>query len=331
MDESGSTRLRVAVIGAGVAGLTAARALSEAGRFVHVFDKGRGPGGRLATRRADPYAFDHGAQYFTVRDARLGALIGELGSEIQIAPWNGRFGRLSAGVFTPQAPHDTRWVAIPGMSGLARRLAKDLEVTLATRISGLAREGAGWRLTDETGAERGWFDQVVVATPPDQAIPLLDGAPDLARRAASAVMDPCWAALLGFAAPLDLPFDGAKVADSPLAWIARNESKPGRKPAESLVLHASAAWSRAHLELTPEAALPLLTAALAQALGRDVGAPAYAVAHRWRYAQVAVAASAGPSFDPASGIGICGDWTIGARVESAWLSGTELTERMLAG
>lgn len=321
---------RVAVIGAGVAGLAAARLLSDKGLAVEIFDKGRGPGGRLATRRADGFAFDHGAQYFTIKDARLDPYMKLWRDQILVAPWRGRFGVLEAGEFIEQPPSHPRWVAIPGMSGLARQLAADLDVNLAVRIKEARREGDGWRLTDEGGGNRGLFDWLVVAVPPDQAIPLLQDAPDLAARAKAAVMEPCWAAMLGFEAPLDLPFEGAAVAGSPLAWIARNDTKPGRKPGESLVLHANPTWSRDHLEQTPEAALALMTAALTEALGKSPGAPVYGTAHRWRYAQVANPCPGGPRFDADIGAGICGDWTTGPRIEAAWVSGLTLARQMLA-
>ena len=136
--------------------------------------------------------------------------------------------------------------------------------------------------------------------------------------------------MLGFDAPLDLPFEGAAVADSALAWIARNDTKPGRKPSESLVLHANPAWSRANLELTPDEALPLMLDALTDALGKSPGTPTYATAHRWRYAQVAKPCPGGPRFDADIGAGICGDWTAGPRIEAAWVSGLTLARQMLA-
>lgn len=328
--EPAATSRRVAVIGAGVAGLAAARLLADKGHAVELFDKGRGPGGRLATRRADGFAFDHGAQYFTIKDARLDPFMRVWRDQILVAPWRGRFGVLEAGSFIEQPPSHPRWVAVPGMSGLARQLAADLDVNLSVRIKEAKRDGAFWRLTDEGGGNRGLFDWLVVATPPDQAIPLLQDAPDLAARASAAVMDPCWAAMLGFDKPLDLAFEGAAVAGSPLAWIARNDSKPGRKPGESLVLHANPAWSRANLELTPDEVLPLMLDALTEALGKSPGAPVYATAHRWRYAQVAKPCPGGPRFDAAFGAGICGDWTTGPRIEAAWVSGLTLARQMLA-
>ena len=309
--------------------MSAAAILGKHGCTVTLFDKGRAPGGRLATRRVDGFAFDHGAQYFTIKDARIELTIRSWREQIQVAPWRGRFGVLETGAFAEHSPTHPRWVAIPGMSGLARHMAADLDVSLSVRITSVAREAQGWRLSDENGGNRGHFNSVIVATPPDQAIPLLADAPDLARRAAATVMDPCWAVMLGFAKPLDLPFEGAAVTDSPLAWIARNDSKPGRKPGEALVLHANPSWSKENLEKSPDEILALLLPALNAAIGYDPGTAVYAAAHRWRYAQVASAAPGGPCFDPDLSIGICGDWTSGPRIEAAWLSGVALAEQMI--
>ena len=58
--------MKIAIIGAGIAGLTCAHMLKKYNPII--FEKSRGIGGRLATRYSDQYQFDHGAQYFTVKD-----------------------------------------------------------------------------------------------------------------------------------------------------------------------------------------------------------------------------------------------------------------------
>jgi predicted NAD/FAD-dependent oxidoreductase len=142
-------------------------------------------------------------------------------------------------------------------------------------------------------------------------------------------MQPCWAVLAGFGGDLEAPVDGAFVVDSPLSWVARNSSKPDRPTAESWVLHAGPEWSRAHLDLEGEAVTQRLLAALEEALGRPLPAPAYVAAHRWRYASPDPALEERCLFDPDERVGAAGDWCGGPRVEGAFLSGAALARALL--
>jgi renalase len=111
---------RVGIIGAGVAGLTIAVYLTEAGHRAVVFDKGRGVGGRTSTRRAEGVTFDHGAQYFTVRDPRFRTFLEEHLSNTRWTQWEGRFGVLESGKVVPETRIEPRYVGIPGMNAIAR-------------------------------------------------------------------------------------------------------------------------------------------------------------------------------------------------------------------
>ncbi|WP_199727842.1 NAD(P)/FAD-dependent oxidoreductase [Corallococcus sp. CA049B] len=318
---------RVAVIGAGMSGLVLARMLTGAGFGVRVLDKGRGPGGRLSTRRsAEGGAFDHGAQYFTARDPLFRALVDAWVADGVAAEWRGRIGTLTRGTVTP-AKEAVRYVGVPGMSAVAKALADGLDVRTGVRVERVAREGQAWRLTSETGEDLGLAEGVVVAVPAPQAVPLLAGAPALAAQAGTARMSPCWAVMARFDAPLAVELEGAFVEDSPLSWVARDTSKPGRAAGERWVLHASPEFSAEHLEETPEAMASKLVEAFGQALGRDVRA-VEAVAHRWRYAMPASPLESSALYDAALGLGACGDWCAGPRVEGAFLSGVALARQI---
>ncbi|WP_253899897.1 NAD(P)/FAD-dependent oxidoreductase [Corallococcus carmarthensis] len=320
---------RVAVIGAGMSGLALARVLTGAGFGVRVLDKGRGPGGRLSTRKsADGGTFDHGAQYFTARDPLFRALVEAWMAEGIAAEWHGRIGTLTRGVVGP-AKAPVRYVGVPGMNAVAKALADGLDVRTGVRVERVEREGRAWRLTSETGEDLGLAEVVVAAVPAPQAVPLLAGAPELAAQAGSARLSPCWAVMARFDAPVAVALDGAFVEDSPLSWVARDTSKPGRAPGERWVLHGSPEYSAAHLEETAEAMAPKLVAAFSQALGRDVHA-VEAVAHRWRFAMPSPPIEASSLYDAALGLGACGDWCAGPRVEGAFLSGVALARRIAA-
>jgi predicted NAD/FAD-dependent oxidoreductase len=325
-----NTPIRSAVVlGAGIAGLACAIALAEAGIAVTLIDKGRRPGGRVATRRSDGTAFNHGAQYVTARDPAFTALLAQLRTANQAAPW------LAAD------PKGGRIVFLPGMSALPAAMAKQaaaLGVTVLTErhAAFLHAAESGWSVrhlpaadirpgaTTASGGEvAGPYDAVLLAVPSDQAAPLLATASHpFAQEARRAVIAPCWAVMARFADPVPGP-DVLHPDNSPMAWAAREGSRPGRvTPPEAWTLHASADWSRAHLEDSPAQAGSVLIAAFQTLTG--AGEPDLVHAHRWRHALVETPLGVRSLWDPATRVGACGDWCLGGRVEAAYDSGLAL-------
>ena len=337
----------IAVISAGMAGLSCASALQQAGLQVSVFDKSGGPSGRMSTRRGDGWQCDHGAQYFTARDPQFRAEVALWEQAGAAALWcpvmrlSGDDGALSGGRASE------RFVGTPRMTAPAALLAASLTLHTNTAITGLRRDTNGWRLQaaragQPAGQPDGQFDghierprnahydAVVLAVPAPQAVPLLQArAPELAALAALAAgarMHACWAMMLRFEAPLALGFDAAFVDQGPLRWVARDSSKPGRDGAETWLLHASAAWSDAHTALDADSVAAQLLPAFA-ALGGAL--PHSWSAHRWLYASTEPALTETCAWDAGQGLGLCGDWLNGGTVEAAWLSGRALAQRIV--
>ncbi len=309
--------MKFAVIGAGLAGLTCAAALRQDGHEVAAFDKGRGAGGRMASRRVPTAAgevrFDHGAQYMTARDPSFRAQVEEWASYGLAARW-------------PEAGAEA-WVGVPTMNAPLRKLAAGLGVRWLTRVDAVAMEGAGWRLTGD-GLDEGSFDGVVVAVPAEQAAALLAPvAPDLARRAAETPSEPCWTLMAAFADRLPLGDDVLRHRGA-IDWAARNPARPGRGGPEAWVVHATSDWSREHLEDAPDRVLAAMTAMLAAQAGGPPARTLSAAVHRWRYARSGGSREGsggdGMLWDRARRVGACGDWLLGPRVESAFLSGRRL-------
>ena len=316
--------LRIAVIGAGAAGVMAARMLSEHGHAVEVFDKARGAGGRLATRRSGSLQFDHGAQYLTLRDPQLASLR---------ATW------IESGVLAAWQEHPdparTRWVGVPGMSTLAGHLLGDLPAHWTTEIRALNRLQHRWRLDDAGGNRHDGFDAVVVAIPAPQAQSLLRGPASWDDALAAVEMVPCWAVL---AAGVELPrhsYGGIPelepAAGTPLAWIAHDASKPGRDPsAATWVLHADEHWRPDHIDAARAWVAATLWQSFTSLAGVSLPTPPYLDAHRWRYARVARPLGRPFLWDAQAGLGACGDWCLAGRVEAALLSGAALARRIIA-
>lgn len=307
----------ILIIGAGMAGLAAAGALAPTGQRIIVLDKGRGPGGRMATRRVEiageQVGFDHGAQYFTARDPAFRA---------EVARWE------QAGVAArwPAAGEDA-WVGTPGMNACIKALAADIDVRWNVRAERLFRADAVWRI--EAGEAVFSAATVLVAVPAEQAAVLLaDAAPNLAALAASVTSAPCWAVMAGFDLPLAYGPDTFRSQDAPVSWAARNSAKPGRSGAESWVIHASPARSRALVDLPKDEVAHMLLADFFAATGTAPMAPRHLDAHRWLYALPQALTGEGARFDRELGIGIAGDYLHSPRVEGAWLSGRVLAQAL---
>ncbi len=313
---------RVAVIGAGISGLTGARTLHDLGLEVTVFEKSRGPGGRTATRRADPgLSFDHGAQYFTARDPQFLRHVEAWIQQGIVAEWNGRIVTIEGAMVRPKTDQPDRYVGVPGMTAIAQHLVADLRVVLETRIVRLDRVDESWQVTDAAGQTHGPFNHVIVSLPSPQAADLLvDHA--LAAEARAIPMTPCWAVLAAYDGRIEAAWDGAFVLGSPLVWVARNSSKPGRDCSKDCwVLHASPDWSAAHQDLARDTVKARLLSAFASITAAPALNPVHLDAHRWLFSATPLSLDRLALFDGEIGLVVCGDWLAGGRVEGAFRSG----------
>ncbi len=322
--------MQVAIIGAGLAGLTAARQCQAQGHHVTVYEKSRGVSGRMSTRQTELGGFDHGAQYFTASSDRFKKEVADWRKLEWVVPWESKLVNLDHGKTTAAGKSSQRFVPVPGMSSLGKQLAHGFDVRLEQQVVALEAYGEQWILsvkTDEipVAASAGPFDAVIIAIPPEQASVLLKDHASFSKQVASVHLQPCWVLMLGFQHPLNLDYDGAWVANSRLGWIARDTSKPDHRAGERWVCHATAAWSVEHLEDDHERAKEKLSKAFHEATGSPIQA-IHAVTHRWRFAQADAPLAESFLWDPKAKIGVCGDWFAAGldgagRVENAFLSG----------
>lgn len=313
----------IAIVGAGMAGLACATRLRMAGCRVKVFDKGRGPGGRMATRRVEVAGevvrFDHGAQYFTARDPGFRAVVDKWEEQGAVARW----------AAASKSEDDPAFVGTPGMNGPIKAMADGLKVLWNTRVVALSHSEGTWLI--DTGAEVFNADTVLVAIPAEQASELLSGpAPELAALSASVASAPCWAVMATFDERLESDKDILRDRQARISWAARNSAKPMRTGPESWLLHASLGRSREVLDLAKEEAADALLADFFAQTGMMPVEPIHLSAHRWLYAQPASLKGEPAYFDASLRIGIAGDYLHSPRVEGAWLSGTALADLALA-
>ncbi len=305
--------MKIAIIGSGMAGLACAARLAKAGLVPTVFDKGRGIGGRMATRRADGgFQFDHGAQVIPCDSDGFHALMDDAKAAGHIAEWDMGDGK-------------TRAVGTPGMTALAKYVAHGLDLRQGTEITACTQTTEGWDLIADEPL--GTFDRVICTAP----------APQTAKLAGHALTDPLGAVtyapsltlMVALHTALDVPVTQTNPTDA-LAWIAHDSAKPGRPTQNCWVAQASTDWSIAHLELSKDEIAARMLDLFLTHHGLDATDVAYAAAHRWRYALVDTPLGQPFVTSADKTLYAGGDWCLGPRVEHAWQSGTAIADDILS-
>ncbi|HYX96117.1 MAG TPA: NAD(P)-binding protein [Geodermatophilus sp.] len=300
----------VTVVGAGIAGVACARALAGAGVPVRVLDRGRRPGGRMASRTMSGRAVDLGASYLTAHEGSpFAAVVDDWVARGLARPWTDTFAVAGPDGLRSTTTGPVRYAAAAGLRSLVEDLATGLDVESGRTVAAV---GPGRRVDGED------VPAVVLAMPDPQARRLLD-ADAAGRLLDDRPWEPSLAVVLGWSErrwPADL--HGAFVHDDPaVTWVADDGDRRG-DGAPVLVAHTTAELAAAHLE-DPDAAAGPVAVAVGRALGID-GPPAWTAVHRWTYARPAEPRP--EPFGLADGIGVCGDgWSAPSRVESAWTSG----------
>ena len=336
----------IAIIGAGMAGIACARTLAQAGHCITLFEQSAQVGGRMTTRNTIFGSFDHGVQYFTVRDPRFAKALKTVPNLCK--PWSAstvqvldEIGRVAAAGLPNRDPH---WVPTPDMNALLSTWAAPLsdphQVILNNKVIHLDRDVLNtqqWQLrTQEAdGAQHVFsgFDAVLLATTAESARLLLNTAPQadpLAQQLDRVQVTPCWTLMLAFPqamqpgmSSLGPHWNAARSTHHRIAWLARESSKPGRSGIERWTVQASAAWSHEHLEDDASRIQAKLLRAFSEVTGIRAE-PSHVETKIWRSAKTSQPLGTSHLWDNSTGLGVCGDWCLGHRVENAFISGLEL-------
>ena len=322
---------RIAVIGTGLAGLLCGRILMDHGLTVQSFDKSRRVGGRACTRDCgDGWRFDHGAQYFTIRDPLLQPYLNSWIQDGHVGRWNGRIVSIEPDRTVRNVAEMDRFVGTPSMQSLGQHLSDGQAVTLEAEIAQVMRGKDRYRIFSKLGNDLGEFDIVLWNCPPIQVKTMLPELCEWSSQLNDVEMLPCWAVMLALNEPWDLPWDGAFINDGSLGWMARDSSKPNRVSAkETWVLHSTVAWAKDNLNETKENVIAKLIAEAERITGSKIPGLRTSSAHRWMYSRPAQALPCKSLWDEGNRLGACGDWCGGPRVEGAIQSGISLAGRVL--
>lgn len=348
-----STPHTVAIIGAGIAGLSCATVLQNAGYKVTLFEKSRGVSGRISTRVHDDWQCDQGAQYFTARDPRFNAEIQRWLAADVARLWEPALKVFDGRTFSPTShekdANTLRYVGYPRNHSPAKWLAQSLCVVTEITVTSIKKCAAQWQLTSkEYGVHPEAYDYVILSIPAPQAAAILkDSGSHLASLAEAVFMRPCFALMVNFKQRINCQYDGLFVNSGILSWVARDSSKPGRmtpsnNQTETWLLHATSDWSAANVDMPKALVSQLMFAAFMRILRCDSTLSAAELSevkledynykydlHRWLYADCKDYLTAIYQFDTAHNIGVCGDWLNGGKVQGAWLSGYHLAQALI--
>ena len=333
---------KIAVIGAGMAGLMCSRVLMDHGLNVQVIDKSNGVSGRVATRTLEKaLRFDHGAQYFTCRDPRVAKYVESWLQRGIVKPWFGKVVDLYEDGRHEVRKGQQRLVGCPSMNAIGKHLAEHIDVKTASKVTRVVRSEKTYEIfaecKDVSGKEvsLGNYDCVLWNCPAPQLVSMVPIDCSWAASIERVRMKPCWASIIAFSSRWDVPFDGAVVHDETIRWMARDSSKPGRpQELDCWVLQSNHAWAKQHLGLSKEEAVSLMLSNLERLTGVKPPEPLYRNSHRWLYADVEVPVlqdgiTPECSWDTEKLLGACGDWYRHKNIEGAMLSGIALAGRVL--
>ena len=324
---------RIAIIGAGLSGLICGKNLQQAGHEVTIFEKSRGIGGRLATRRAEPFYFDHGVAAFTAHNGDFKKFIQSLAVKNVIEQWSVKPMHIdNQGRAAPMTDGAHYYVGTPAMNTMGKHLASALNVQRNTRVTAIIdhlAKSQTLELMADSGESLGQFDVVIFAMPVEQTKSLAHTLMDTSVLDQYRLM-PCSVLMLGFHQPLPWSWDYATIDDANIATIVVNSAKPNRVGDCSVVIHSTAEWTNAHIDEEKSACIASLIQSASQRLGVDLSQAVHQDMHHWRYATGGLTThQTGFLLNKAQQIGICGDWLLKGDVESAFLSGQQLSNAVI--
>ncbi len=323
--------MKIAIIGSGISGLAAARTLKKIADIT-IFEKSRGIGGRISTRRANPFTFDHGAQYFLVKNADFKSFVSPYIKSGVVKRWDAYFKEFDEGKVISERQWDhsfAHYVGAPSMNAFCKSLSNGLNIINNIRVQEVSNSNNGLKLFDENQGLLGTFDWVLSTIPSKQAIQILPSDSMIIEGISAIKMSACFTLMLGFEKNPNLGFDAAMIHNEIISWVSVNSSKPDRNSNNfSLVIQSTNTWADKNLAMEKNAVKKKMIKEASSILKTDLNEAVHKEVHGWHFAN-ASKRDLGVFIDHNMQIAACGDWCIHGRVESAYLSGKELAENVI--
>lgn len=329
--------MKIAIIGAGLSGLTLATRLQNKAE-IEIFEKSRGVGGRMTTRFAEPFYFDHGAQHFTAKSAEFEDFLKPLIKENIVKKWNANFVELDFNKITNsrswgKTKHTTHFVGSPKMSSICKYLSlnfnENVKINLQTKVTKITNNNGKIAINDDKNEVAKIFDFVILTIPPKQALEILPSNFEYFDEIKKYNMVGCYSLMTAFNKKPPINWDSALVKNSKISWISCDSSKPDRNLENFCFLaNSTNEWAENNIEENLDFIKEQLAEELQKIIKFEKSSLIYANIHKWRYANIGKQNGEKSFFDEKNKIGICGDWLIQARVESAFLSAIDLLKKL---
>lgn len=310
---------KVAVIGAGVAGVTAAITLQKNGLYSNVFDKGRNIGGRCSTRSGE-YTFNHGAPFFTANDSKFAAIVERQIKIGNVRPWHGRFAIPTTSEVSLNG-RSNYYIGVTGMRGFVEGLGDNINILTSSEIASIKKCANGWRLKNIDGYDVGEYSAVILAMPPEQTRRVLPSNSTIFPKIAEFKSEPRWAVMATFEKSLSTNFDYMELEHPMLKTLVKQPSELSNPGEENWVIYSNTHWATKNINANRDDVAKEMLGAFKKIIGGHFREPRYVRAHRWRLALPSMNCSKDSFWDDELLIGVCGDWCVAPTIEGAFLSG----------
>ena len=321
---------KIAVIGAGLAGITFASIMKD--KFnVKIFEKSRGIGGRMSTRKETPFIFDHGTQFFKIKTTECKEFFSQLFTQEIIQPWSFKLAYFEGNHLREIKiikNADKFYVGVPNMDSILKYISRDCNVILNTKIEKIKRKNEKWELYDQNKQSCGIYDWVILTLPAEQSLDLISHKTSFYPYVKKIKMKGCYSLMVGMNKSLQLGFDAAFIENKDIAWLALNNSKPSRTKNHCLLVNSSYDYATKNIDTPKDKVLEHLLNISCNLINYDLFKSSFIKIHQWRYVEAECSPKENYFIDYENKIAVCGDWLINSRVEGAFLSANELSKEI---
>ena len=321
----------VAVIGAGITGITLANLLQKKVKLT-VFEKSRGVGGRMATRRAEPYQFNHGAQYFKIENEEFKGFLSPLMENKIVKPLEANHVEIFNKKVIKRLKTDNKkyFTAETKMNSIVKYLVNNnFFIKLSCKIEKTIKEQGKWFIIDNERVSYGPYDWLLITIPPYQAIEILSNNFKFLNTMKENKMRSCYSLMLGFDKIKEFNFDTALFLDVDVQWLSIRKKILGEKEYFNLLINSSYNFAEQNINCSKNKISDYLIEQISDILKCELNNYKHKALHFWKYAMSEKNNNLGSLLDENLKVIVCGDWCMNGKVEGGFLSARDATNKLL--
>ena len=321
----------VAVIGAGITGITLANLLQKKFNLT-VFEKSRGVGGRMATRRAEPYQFNHGAQYFKIENKEFKDFLQPLILNKVIKPLEAnQIEILNKEVIKRTKIYNKQYfTAESKMNSVVKYLINNnFSIKLLCKIEKIIKENDKWFVIDSGQVSFGPYDWLIITIPPNQAKEILYNNFKFLDIIKKIKMRSCYSLMLGFDKFDEFDFDTALFLEEDVQWLSIRKIILENKEYYNLLINSSYNFAEQNINSSKDKISNHLIKQVSDILKCKLNNYEHKALHFWKYAMSEKNNNLGSLFDEDLKIIVCGDWCMNGKVEGGFLSAKDAVNKLL--